>query len=198
MGRALHGASLRSAREEIARDHVARTPMPRHGLQAVTNAVLPRRVTPTFLCILIIVSLRDKRNPFPMQPKIHDIRLRGNLHRVSPGHRRWSRSHAYFVLNLNRSGEEFLPKRHTTCDRNHNSLCVLQGMIPCVGSMAYKTRGRFLCRIPLEFAQATVYFCGRCTWTRTYKPDDAVAAKAAFNQHRCEDFPRRLIDQERK
>lgn len=49
---------------------------------------------------------------------------------------------------------------------------------------------RFLCRIPVRFARSTVYCCGACTWTRTYRRDDAEAAQIEFDAHRCEDFPR--------
>jgi hypothetical protein len=59
----MHGASLRSAREEIARDHVARTPMPRHGLEALVNALPIGCAKRTSSSIQIIVIFQDKGNP---------------------------------------------------------------------------------------------------------------------------------------
>ena len=36
-----------------------------------------------------------------------------------------------------------------------------------------------------------MYTCGRCAWTFRIEGDDTSAGQAAFDDHRCEDFPRR-------
>jgi hypothetical protein len=51
---------------------------------------------------------------------------------------------------------------------------------------------RFLCRLQLS-ERVTVYTCGRCTWTYRVEGDDTSAGQAAFDAHRCEDFPLPLI-----
>jgi hypothetical protein len=47
---------------------------------------------------------------------------------------------------------------------------------------------RFLCRLQLS-EEITLYACGRCTWTYRVEGNDTDAGQAAFDEHRCEDFP---------
>ena len=35
-----------------------------------------------------------------------------------------------------------------------------------------------------------MYTCGRCAWTFRSADDEMSAGQAAFDTHRCEDFPR--------
>ena len=35
-----------------------------------------------------------------------------------------------------------------------------------------------------------MYTCGRCAWAIRIDGDDMSAGQAAFDAHRCEDFPR--------
>ena len=35
-----------------------------------------------------------------------------------------------------------------------------------------------------------MYTCGRCAWTFRIEGDHMSAGQAAFDAHRCEDFPR--------
>jgi len=50
-------------------------------------------------------------------------------------------------------------------------------------------RPRILCPVPTSKG-VTMYTCTRCAWTLRGQGDDAMRAQAAFDAHRCEDFPR--------
>lgn len=49
---------------------------------------------------------------------------------------------------------------------------------------------RFLCGVRLESKGITLFTCGRCIWNQVYaEGEDMHSAQAAFDAHRCEDFP---------
>jgi hypothetical protein len=48
---------------------------------------------------------------------------------------------------------------------------------------------RFLCPVRTS-KEIIMYTCGRCAWTLRVEGDDLTTGQAAFDAHRCEDFPR--------
>ena len=49
---------------------------------------------------------------------------------------------------------------------------------------------RILCPVPISKG-VTLYTCGLCAWVFRVEGSDMTAGQAAFDAHRCEDFPRR-------
>ena len=56
-------------------------------------------------------------------------------------------------------------------------------------SMSESSPSRFLCVVPLS-KDILACTCGGCRWVFRIKETDIATGQAAFNAHRCEDFPR--------
>lgn len=115
------------------------------------------------------------------------------------GVQRCSVCKASFPMNtqhsVHKAFEEHMRRAHQPCPTNQGINSSAQET-----SVASRTPGadfaampddppRSLCPVPTSKG-VTMYTCGLCAWVFRVEGSDMTAGQAAFDAHRCEDFPR--------
>ena len=80
-----------------------------------------------------------------------------------------------------------LPALNTRPDNNQKIVLELTSLN--FQSMSESSPSRFLCVVPLP-KEILACTCGCCRWVFRIKETDIATGQAAFDAHRCEDFPR--------